>query len=89
VTPDQVIAAFEAEMTGTPVTDGIDPSQFQDAGYVTLHSEGQTSWVEANFAPGTYVALCFVSDQGSEEPHAAMGMVDVFTVPGEAATPTS
>lgn len=89
VTKEQVMEAFTAEMTGTPPASGIDPSQFQDAGYITLHSQDVTTWVEMDLAPGTYVALCFISDQGSDVPHAAMGMIDVFTVPGEVATPAS
>jgi hypothetical protein len=75
---------------GTPVAEmTIDPSKFEDAGEIPFLSQGEISWQEVNLQPGTYVALCFVSDKGSEVPHAAMGMYDIFTVSGETGTPTS
>ena len=75
---------------GTPVAEmAIDPSKFEDAGEIPFLSQGETSWQEVEWTPGTCVALCFVSDKGSEVPHAAMGMFDIFTVPGDVATPTS
>ena len=43
-------------------------------------SPGETAWTEVDLAPGTYVALCFVFDPATGMPHAAMGMVAVFTV---------
>jgi hypothetical protein len=39
--------------------------------------------------PGSYIALCFMSDQGAQVPHAFMGMYDVFSVPGDVAIPAS
>jgi hypothetical protein len=89
VTEKDVQDLLAADM-GTPVPDlALNPENFQDGGYVPLHSQGEISWQEVNLTPGTYVALCFVSDKGSQVPHAAMGMFDIFTVPGDVATPSS
>ena len=61
---------------------------FADVAYVPVLSAGRTTWVALDLEPGTYVAFCFVSDRETGMPHAAMGMVEVFTVaaPG---TPTA
>jgi hypothetical protein len=68
----------------------IDPSKLEDdGGYLPLHTQGKISWLEMDLKPGSYIALCFMSDQGAQVPHAFMGMYDVFTVPGDVATPTS
>jgi hypothetical protein len=89
VTEKDVQDIFAMDM-GTPVPDmTIDPSKFEDAGEVPILSQGEISWQEVNLTPGTYIALCFVSDKGSDVPHAAMGMFDIFTVPGDVATPSS
>jgi hypothetical protein len=48
------------------------------AGFGTL-SPGLTGWTELTLEPGTYVAICFVPGPDGA-PHAAMGMVQVFTV---------
>jgi hypothetical protein len=80
ITVDDVNAIFAMEM-GTPVPDlAIDPEQLMPAGAITVHSQGKISWTELDLQPGSYVALCFISDQGSDVPHAYMGMIDVFTV---------
>jgi hypothetical protein len=84
------VEALLASDSGTPPANlTIDPSKIEDAGFVPLHTQGKTSWIGMNLTPGTYIALCFMSDKGSMAPHAAMGMYDIFTVPGDAATPTS
>jgi hypothetical protein len=48
------------------------------AGFGTL-SPGLTGWTELTLTPGTYVAFCFVPGADGV-PHAAKGMVQVFTV---------
>jgi hypothetical protein len=89
VTEQDVQAMLNSD-SGTPPTNlTVDPSKFEEVGYVPLHSQGEISWAEVNLTPGTYIALCFMSDKGSQVPHAAMGMFDIFTVPGQPATPTS
>ena len=42
-----------------------------------------------DLARGTYIALCFVPDEETRAPHALMGMVRVFTVGEEMATPAA
>jgi hypothetical protein len=80
VTAEQVMATLEMDATGTPVAGALDFEQIQDAGLVPALSQGQTTWVAMDLAPGNYIAVCFFADQGSETPHAAMGMIDIFTV---------
>jgi hypothetical protein len=41
---------------------------------------GGTGWFSMDLTPGTYVALCFVPDDETGQPHAAMGMVKFFNV---------
>jgi len=82
ITEQDVRNILMADM-GTPVPDmKVSEQDFQDAGYVPVISQNETTWAEMNLQPGTYIALCFVSDEGSQVPHAAMGMFDIFTVPG-------
>ncbi|MFL5759764.1 MAG: hypothetical protein ACJ789_08495 [Thermomicrobiales bacterium] len=89
VTEQDVEALLSADSATPPANLTIDPAKIEDGGYVPLHTQGKISWVEMNLTPGTYIALCFMSDKGSQVPHAAMGMYDIFTVPGAGATPTS
>ncbi len=42
-----------------------------------------------DLARGTYIALCFVPEEETGAPHALMGMVQVFTVGEEMATPAA
>ncbi len=43
-------------------------------------STDTTMWMPLTLEPGTYAGLCFIPDQESGMPHAAMGMYTVFTV---------
>ena len=40
----------------------------------------QRGWVPADLQPGTYVAVCFIPDEATGQPHAALGMLREFTV---------
>jgi hypothetical protein len=87
---EQDVEALLAEDSGTPSANlTIDPSKIREAGFVPVHTQGKISWIETDLTPGTYIALCFMSDKGSMAPHAAMGMYDIFAVPGIPATPTT
>ena len=78
---DQFLELLMASEGGaTPAAGGLDPAQMGFAGGTGLISQGQTNWIEYDLAPGNYQATCFISDPGSELPHAAGGMVAVFTV---------
>jgi len=43
---------------------------------------GATIWIDVDFQPGFYAAICFVADPGQEVPHVMMGMIQVFEVAG-------
>ena len=93
VTEAQVmeLLALEFGMAGegaTPSPGLPNPEEFEEAGFVGVLSAGRSAWVEVDLAPGSCVALCFVPDRETGMPHAAMGMVGVFTVgDGGTATP--
>jgi len=57
-------------------------------GGVLMQSTGQTVYPRLDLAPGRYVALCFVPDPATGQPHAAEGMVSLFDVGSAGATPT-
>lgn len=46
-------------------------------------SGGRVNDLTVDLSPGTYAAICFIPDADSGMPHAALGMVDVFTVVGD------
>jgi hypothetical protein len=52
-------------------------------------SPGQTNWMALNLAPDTYIALCFVPDDGTGLPHAVMGKIQVYIVGEELGTPAA
>ena len=73
VTPAQLAAALQNlgeeppfETTDVPGFQGID--------------KGGTGWLSLNLTAGSYVALCFIPDQATGAPHAALGMVQPFRV---------
>lgn len=43
---------------------------------------GVVGYQDFDFTPGSYVAICFLPDPATGKPHAALGMVTPFTVPG-------
>lgn len=45
-----------------------------------LLGPGETAWPVFDLKAGTYVALCFVPDEKTGAPHAAMGMIAIFDV---------
>jgi hypothetical protein len=80
-TGDQVMATALSDMSGTPAANALQESDFRNttAGVVLL-SSGQTTWIPANLDAGTYVALCFVTDPETGQPHMMEGMYSIFTV---------
>lgn len=78
---EEVMAAFEASESGTPIAGGPSEDTITDFAYVNLLSPGQTMWVSLDFEPGEYIAMCFMSDSiDVAEFHAMQGMFDNFTV---------
>jgi plastocyanin len=85
VTLDQVKAALKrSEDAAAPLmADGPDASTY---GTPALVSAGESSTVTAvNLKPGNYAILCFVPGPDGM-PHAAMGMISMFTVEGDPVT---
>ena len=89
-TIDQVKAALSGDENGTPVPGGFDVSQTKPVpgGDVILLSSNQTAYLNVDLSAGTYVALCFVTDPATGQPHAMLGMASLFTV-GSVATPAA
>ncbi len=67
-------------MADPPAEGPADLSATVGQGGLSILSVGLTGYVELNLAPGTYAAVCFVPDLEAGMPHAAMGMITVFTV---------
>jgi hypothetical protein len=59
---------------------GHGPPPFTPAGGVGAVVPGASIYGRLDLAPGNYLALCYVPDAGSGMPHAAMGMVQPFSV---------
>lgn len=81
ITKQQIITEFNAMLAGTPVPEeeSFFP-QMVGAGYAALQSGGETTWVEFDLKSGAYAVICFILDPETMRPHAADGMVTLFTV---------
>lgn len=85
-TVDDILALAEAEsggMMGTPMATPATDLSFEDLEPVFGtgdQSAGATAWYEVEMDPGTYVAVCFVTDPETGMPHIMLGMVEVFEV---------
>ncbi|MGB8650637.1 MAG: hypothetical protein WCD35_08235 [Mycobacteriales bacterium] len=59
------------------------PPFAESAGGAGALAPGGEAWLAMNLTPGSYVAVCFVpDDEPPHAPHAALGMVQGFTVSG-------
>jgi hypothetical protein len=87
-TIDQVKAVLSGDEHSTPAPGGFDPSKATSVpgGSIILLSSNQTAYLNLNLSDGTYVALCFVTDPATGQPHVMLGMASLFTV-GSVATP--
>ena len=79
-TAPEIITEFNGMMAGTPPAGDSIFAQGIWVGYAALQSGGQTTWSEFNLKPATYAVICFIMDHETGRPHAADGMVTVFTV---------
>ncbi len=80
-TGDQVMATIMSEGGATPAANVIPESDVQALSTgVLLLSSGQTMWLPVDLDPGTYVALCFVTDPNTGQPHVMEGMYSLFTI---------
>lgn len=78
VTMEDVMAFLERQEEGEPPAENV--------GFVHLLSSGNSNYVTFDLTPGIYVVLCFVPDHGDNgtgQPHVALGMLASFMVEGE------
>ena len=66
--------------------EGPPPIDVMTVGGIEALDITQRGWVPGDLQPGTYVAVCFIPDEATGKPHAALGMLREFTV-GTAAGP--
>jgi hypothetical protein len=86
-TAEQFQQMMAGLMTGTPVPGAPTFDQFTGVAYAAILSPGKTVWLEPDLTPGTYMVVSYVFDPESGQPAFALGMVQPFTVAGDAATP--
>ncbi|HEX5498127.1 MAG TPA: hypothetical protein VFX03_02830 [Thermomicrobiales bacterium] len=79
-TAPQIVQEFNAMISGTPAAGEPVFAKFVWVGYAALQSGGQTTWAEFDLKPATYAVVCFIIDEATGRPHAADGMVTVFSV---------
>jgi hypothetical protein len=80
VTDADVNDMLNVMMSATPTPPPDWFLQASEAGYVPIISPGKTMWTEFDFAPGFYLALCFIADPATGMPHVMSGMHQAFTV---------
>jgi hypothetical protein len=82
-TAADLLASADSEEEGPP--------PFEDFGFLGFYEPGQTATVALShpLADGKYFFLCFVPDAADGVPHAAMGMIQEFTVGNVAASPAA
>lgn len=56
------------------------PPPFEPVGGMQALAAGMRGWAVLDLEPGNYLAVCFVPDPASGQPHTALGMVASFTV---------
>jgi len=84
ITDADVEAVLQADMTGTPAANGMNPeTDFQDVFNTGTQSMGTTQWAYVpNVPAGPIVLLCFFPDLGDGMPHAYHGMYAIVEVAG-------
>jgi hypothetical protein len=79
-TDEDIAALLNADMTGTPVTDGLGEDDFQWVTYTPTQSIDVQVWTTLTLEAGTYNAACWFPTAGVGDPHAFHGMHTVFEV---------
>ncbi len=74
--PGKVPSDIPAFFSGPP----SGPPPFALVGGVSDFVPNRSVWAHLDLQPGNYVALCFVTDPASRQPHFALGMLTAFTV---------
>lgn len=82
MTDADVEAVLQADMTGTPAANGMNPeTDFQDAFGTGTQSMGTSLWVYVpDVQAGSMVLLCFFPDLADGMPHAFHGMYAIVEV---------
>lgn len=75
-----VEAAIQAEMGGTPEAEPLAFEEAMPFAYISEQSTDTTVWASVNFEPGTYAAMCWVTDPETGIPHAMSGMHEVYVI---------
>jgi len=73
-----VFAAGSVDPSATPAA--LSPEDVTIVVNTADQSSAVTAWYAADLGPGTYVAICFVTDPATGAPHAMLGMAHVFAV---------
>jgi hypothetical protein len=73
--PGKSLADFQAFME-----DESGPPPFEEAGGLPPIAGGTSGWITLELTPGDYVAICFIPEPASGQPHFALGMIKSFTV---------
>lgn len=55
-------------------------SPFTPVGGVQGMSQGLANWVTFDLEQGTYVAICFIPDPATGQPHVELGMISTFSI---------
>src|SRR5437868_13401418 len=82
ITMPQIMTLLQLPEDATPPPDlpyGPTDFDFNQPGLAAM-SPGQSVWLALELAPGTYVALCCVPDEGRDPPHALRGSNQDSTV---------
>jgi hypothetical protein len=64
-----------------------DATTLEDVAYAQALSPGRSEFISVDLEEGFYVAICFIPDPETGQPHALMGMIEVFEVGGSGDTP--
>jgi hypothetical protein len=81
LTDEEMMGVLSADPEASPVPGSPEPLAVFPAGGTGVISQGQTIYQMVSLAPGTYTAVCFISDPGEGmPPHFVMGMIESFTV---------
>ncbi len=73
----------DAFMEAAMSSDAFPPADYEHVGGVGAMSPGVSTWIELDFAPGTYVGACFLpggTADNDDTPHAMRGMIATFEV---------
>jgi hypothetical protein len=80
LTDEEMMGALSADPEASPVPGAPEPLAIMPAGGTGVISQGQTIYQIVALTPGTYTAVCFISDPGEGmPPHFVMGMIESFT----------